>query len=69
LLAAATFLGVFKTIVWNFGKVLQLIALIQAPYALYIGMSTNDARLELKYLLLAVIQFLSGLLMVKWASK
>jgi len=47
LLAAVTLLGVFKTVVWNFGKVLQLIALIQAPYALYIGMSTNDARLEL----------------------
>jgi hypothetical protein len=59
----------FKTVVWNLGKLLQLIALIQAPYALYIGVTTNDARLELKYLGLAVIQFLVGLGMVKWSSK
>ncbi len=59
----------FKTIVWNLGKLLQLIALIQAPYALYIGVTTNDARLELKYLGLAVIQFLIGLGVVKWSSK
>jgi hypothetical protein len=59
----------FKTVVWNLGKLLQLIALIQAPYALYIGLTTNDARLELKYLGLAVIQFLVGLGMVKWSSK
>ena len=59
----------FKTVIWNLGKLLQLIALIQAPYALYIGVTTNDARLELKYLGLAVIQFLVGLGMVKWSSK
>jgi hypothetical protein len=59
----------FKTVVWNLGKLLQLIALIQAPYALYIGVTTNDARLELKYLGLAVIQFLIGLGVVKWSSK
>jgi hypothetical protein len=59
----------FKTIIWNLGKLLQLIALIQAPYALYVGLTTNDARLELKYLGLAVIQFLVGLGMVKWSSK
>lgn len=59
----------FKTVVWNLGKLLQLIALIQAPYALYIGFTTNDARLELKYLGLAVIQFLIGLGVVKWSSK
>ena len=59
----------FKTIIWNFGKLLQLIALLQAPYALYVGVTTNDARLELKYLGLAVIQFLIGLGMVKWSSK
>ena len=59
----------FKTVVWNLGKLFQLIALIQAPYALYIGVTTNDARLELKYLGLAVIQFLVGLGMVKWSSK
>jgi hypothetical protein len=59
----------FKTIIWNLGKLLQLIALIQAPYALYLGLTTNDARLELKYLGLAVIQFLVGLGMVKWSSK
>ena len=59
----------FKTVVWNLGKLLQLIALIQAPYALYIGVTTNDARLELKYLGLAIIQFLIGLGVVKWSSK
>ena len=59
----------FKTIIWNLGKLLQLIVLIQAPYALYVGLTTNDARLELKYLGLAVIQFLVGLGMVKWSSK
>ena len=59
----------FKTVAWNLGKLLQLIALIQAPYALYIGVTTNDARLELKYLGLAVIQFLIGLGVVKWSSK
>ncbi|MEZ4813994.1 MAG: hypothetical protein R3A80_02150 [Bdellovibrionota bacterium] len=58
-----------KTLVWNLGKLLQLIALIQAPYALYIGVSTNDARLELKYLMLAVVQFLLGLGLVQWSSK
>ncbi|MEI7441008.1 MAG: hypothetical protein WCK43_05165 [bacterium] len=59
----------FKTVAWNLGKLLQLIALIQAPYALYVGVTTNDARLELKYLGLAVIQFLIGLGVVKWSSK
>jgi hypothetical protein len=46
-----------------------MIALVQAPYALYIGMTTNDARLELKYLLLAVFQFMIGLGLVKWSSR
>ncbi len=58
-----------KSIAWNLGKLLQLIALVQAPYALYVGLTTNDSRLELKYLMLAVIQFLLGLSLVRWSSK
>lgn len=57
-----------KNIVWHLGKFLQMLALVIAPYALYLGMSTSDARSELKLLLLAVIQFLIGLLLVKWSS-
>lgn len=60
--------SVGKTIAWNFGKLLQMVALIQAPYALYLGVTTNDARMEMKYLGLAVVQFLLGLGLVKWAS-
>ncbi len=58
-----------KTLLWNLGKLLQMIALVQAPYALYVGVTTNDARLELKYLMLAVVQFMLGLGLVKWSSK
>lgn len=58
-----------KTLAWNFGKLLQLVALIQAPYALYVGLSTNDARTELKFLMLAVVQFLLGLALVQLSSK
>lgn len=58
-----------KTLIWNFGKLLQLVALIQAPYALYIGVTQNDARAELKYLLLAAVQFLLGLVLIQWSSK
>lgn len=62
-------LHMFRNIIWHVGKFLQLTGLVVAPYALYVGMSTSDARSELKLLLLAVIQFLLGLLMVKWSSK
>lgn len=58
-----------KTLVWNLGKLLQLIGLIQAPYALYLGFNTRDATTELKLLLLAVVQFLLGLALVQWSSK
>ncbi len=57
-----------RTLLWNLGKLLQLVALIQAPYALYLGLTYNDARLEMKYLGLAVVQFLLGLLLVKATS-
>ena len=57
-----------KTIAWNFGKLLQLVGLIQAPYALYVGVTTNDARAEMKYLGLSVAQFMIGLALVKWSS-
>lgn len=64
----AFYFFVLKTLAWNFGKLLQLIALIQAPYALYIGVTQNDARAELQYLVLAAIQFLIGLGLVQWSS-
>ncbi len=46
-----------------------MIALIQAPYALYVGVTQNDARAELKFLMLAAVQFLLGLALVQWSSK
>jgi|GEM_PF-1461202 len=53
-----------SSIGWHVGKILQLVALLQAPYALYLGMTTGDARAEMKHLALAAIQFLVGYLLV-----
>ena len=54
---------------WHLGKVLQLIALVLAPYALMVGMSTSDARRELSLLLISVAFFLAGWVLVRYTEK
>lgn len=50
---------------WHLGKLLQLLGLVLGPWALYVGVSTQDAKEELSLLLFAVILFLVGLLIVR----
>ena len=57
-----------KSFLWHTGKFLQMVALVMAPYALYMGMSTHDAKLELKLLLISVLQFLVGYFLVRSTS-
>jgi hypothetical protein len=57
-----------KSLLWHFGKLLQLLGLIAAPYALIIGMNTENPTLELKILLSAVSSFIVGLIFVKSTS-
>jgi hypothetical protein len=58
-----------KSFLWHLGKFFQLAALICAPYAIYIGMSTENAKMELQILLTSVTFFLVGLLLVKATSR
>lgn len=50
---------------WHLGKLLQVLGLLLGPWALFVGIKTNDAREELSLLLFAVILFLVGLLLVR----
>lgn len=54
-----------KAILWHFGKLIQLVGLVLAPYALWVGMSTSDATTELKLLLSSVACFVVGYTMVR----
>jgi low temperature requirement protein LtrA len=57
-----------KNILWHFGKVLQMIALLAAPYSLYVGLTTENSKIELQMLLGSATLFLLGLLLVKSTS-
>ncbi len=46
------------------GRSLQAIALLQAGAALLIGMQTSDPTLELKLLLMSVVEFMVGYVIV-----
>ncbi|NCN27596.1 hypothetical protein GW915_08490 [bacterium] len=58
-----------KSLLWHFGKLLQMLGLILAPYALYVGMSTSDAKIELKLLLISVACFIMGVMLVRATSE
>lgn len=44
---------------------MQVVALFQVGAALWMGLETQDARLELKLLLFGAIEFLVGQLLIK----
>jgi hypothetical protein len=47
------------------GKGLQLLGLVWAPYALYVGVTGQDSRKELMLLLVAAFQFILGYLLIR----
>jgi hypothetical protein len=49
-----------KSFLWVVGRSLQVIALLQAGAALLIGFQTSDPTLELKLLLMSVLEFMVG---------
>jgi hypothetical protein len=53
-----------KSFLWVVGRSLQAIALLQAGAALLIGMQTSDPTLELKLLLMSVVEFMVGYVIV-----
>ncbi len=57
------------TVLWYFGKGLQLIALVEVAFALLEGLQTSDPFKELKLLLIGVIIFFVGSLFLKFSSK
>jgi hypothetical protein len=57
-----------KTVLWWGGKGLQAIALLQVGWALWMGVATQDARLELQFLLVGAAVFGLGLFMTKAAG-
>jgi hypothetical protein len=57
-----------KSVLWWSGKGLQAIALLQVGWALWLGVSTQDARLELQFLVLGAAVFGLGLFLTKAAG-
>ncbi len=53
---------------WHIGKGLQLLGLIWAPYALYMGVTGQDARKELQMLGVAALQFILGYVLVRMSG-
>lgn len=58
-----------KSLLWHGGKLLQLIALTQVGYALIVGLSTNDSRREIELLILGAVQFLVGVVLVRFSGE
>jgi hypothetical protein len=54
-----------RSLLWHGGKLLQLIAMAQVAYALFVGLSTNDSRRETELLVLGSAQFLIGVVLVR----
>ena len=50
---------------WHIGKALQIMGLLWAPYALYLGVTGLDARKELMMLLVAAFQFILGYMLIR----
>ncbi len=47
-------------VLWYIGRGLQILGLVWAPYALFLGLNGEDARKELMMLTVAALQFLIG---------
>ena len=58
----------WRSFSWFVGKLLQILGLLSAGYALYVGLSTNNSRQELALLGTGVIEFVCGLLLLKFSA-
>ena len=58
-----------KSFCFALGKLLQFLALLQTATALIVGFGSNDPTLELKMMLMGVLEFFAGTLLLRYTQK